>query len=531
MQNFLIQNNLDYLIINSTNKFLVEYNSLEDNSRYHLTGFTGSTGDALVSRDGDIYLFVDGRYHEQADRECDLSKINVVKLKQNQSFLEEVSKRISKNSTLGIIGEKTSVYRYECLSNILKEKNIQIKILEKDIYTKTDTLKEPKVLSVIEKNICGKSSSEKIQEIQNTLNTEEAYLFTNLEEVSYITNLRDFSKNYSTAINGKILITKNSSTIFCDDTAENADLNIKPIKEFKNSISGLKVIYYDKMSTNTADFELIKETAKPMINNPVSKMKSIKTEEELAHYKKCFERTDKAVFEIREFINRNENISEKDIDIELERSFKKYGAKLLSFKSIIAKDKNSALAHYSKSSAEEILKDGSLVLIDCGAYYEGGYATDITRVFVKGTPTEEQRKIYTLVLKSSLAAFNTPITNSTTGYDIDKTARDLLNKIAPSDFEFSHGLGHGIGISVHEQPPRLSPADYSSKTVIEDNMCFTIEPGLYFKDFGGVRLENSVYMKNRKIHSFSKMCYEKKLINFDLLTPQEKEQLKDFEVM
>ena len=528
MNKFLKENELDYIIINSTNKFLVEYNSLEENSRYYLTGFTGSTGDALVTRNGNIYLFVDGRYHEQADRECDLSKINIVKLKQNQSFLEEVTKIISENSTLGIIGEKTSVYRFECLKNILIEKNVNIKILEKDVYSNKHKIKKQQELTTIDKTICGRTSKEKIQEIQKYLNTNEAYLFTNLEEVSYITNLRDFSKNYSTAINGKMLISNETATLYCDDKADSNYFNIKPLADFKKD---LKIVYYDKVSTNTADYELFKEIAKPMIKNPVSKMKSIKTEEELIHYKHCFERTDKAVFAIREFINTNKNISEKDIDIELEKAFKHYGAKLLSFKSIVAKDKNSALAHYSKSSEQEILKDGSLVLIDCGAYYEGGYATDITRVFVKGNPTDEQKKIYTLVLKSSLAAFNTKITSETTGFDIDKTARDLLNKIAPKEFKFSHGLGHGIGISVHEQPPRLSPADYSAKTVIEDNMCFTIEPGLYFKDFGGVRLENSVYMKDRKIHSFSKMCYEKKLINFDMLTEEEKEQLKDFEVM
>ena len=78
---------------------------------------------------------------------------------------------------------------------------------------------------------------------------------------------------------------------------------------------------------------------------------------------------------------------------ELERQFKNYGAKSLSFKSIVARNQNSALAHYSKSSKEEIIKDGDLVLIDCGAYYEGGLATDITRVFVKGEGSEEMVKV------------------------------------------------------------------------------------------------------------------------------------------
>ena len=528
MQEFLKQNNLDYVIINSTNKFLVEYNVLEENSRYFLTGFSGSTGDALASCEGNIYLFVDGRYHEQADRECDLDKITVVKLQQNQSFLEEATNRIKPNSTLGIIGEKTSVYRYECLKTILEYKNVKIKVLDNDPYMKKGQ-KKVKTLSAIDKSITGLTSTEKIKKVQKGLKDNEAQLFTNLEEVSYITNLRDFSKAYSTAINGKVLVKKEVAILFCDDKVESTEIEVKPLSEFTNSLDGLKTVYFDKISTNMADYLAIKSIAEPVQSNIISKMKSVKTHSELEHYKECFKRTDKAVFEIREYINNNENISEKDIAENLEKAFKKYGAKLLSFKSIVAKDQNSALAHYSKSSEKEIMKDGSLVLIDCGAYYEGGYATDITRVFVKGTPSEEQKIIYTTVLKSSLAAFNEQITDKTTGYDIDKVARDLLNKIAPKNFEFSHGLGHGIGISVHEQPPRLSPAD-SSKTILEDNMCFTIEPGIYFKDFGGVRLENSVYMKDRKIHSFSRMCYEKKLINFDMLTDTEKEWLKDFEV-
>ena len=87
MQEFIKQNNLDYVIINSTNKFLVEYNVLEENSRYFLTGFSGSTGDALASCEGNIYLFVDGRYHEQADRECDLDTVCLVSPEENHESL------------------------------------------------------------------------------------------------------------------------------------------------------------------------------------------------------------------------------------------------------------------------------------------------------------------------------------------------------------------------------------------------------------------------------------------------------------
>ncbi|MBQ9688646.1 M24 family metallopeptidase, partial [bacterium] len=248
----------------------------------------------------------------------------------------------------------------------------------------------------------------------------------------------------------------------------------------------------------------------------------------IAHYKDCFKKTDDAVLATRECIDMHEGISEYDIEKALEENFYKYGAKSLSFKSIVAKDQNSAQAHYSKSSKDEILKDGSLILIDCGAYYEGGLATDSTRVFVKGEPTALQKEVYTKVLKAFLNAFATSVTTNTTGFEIDEVARKLLNKIKPDGFEFSHSLGHGIGISVHENPPSLSPSELG-KTLLKPNMCFTIEPGLYNESHFGIRLENSCYLdENYKIQSFSHLPFEEKLIDYTLLTQQEQEILNGY---
>ena len=93
LRKFLREENLDCLLINSTNEFLVEYNSLEENSRYILTGFSGSTGDAVVTADN-VYLFVDGRYHIQADLEVNHDIVTVVKLQTGQIFLDELIKKI-----------------------------------------------------------------------------------------------------------------------------------------------------------------------------------------------------------------------------------------------------------------------------------------------------------------------------------------------------------------------------------------------------------------------------------------------------
>ena len=184
-----------------------------------------------------------------------------------------------------------------------------------------------------------------------------------------------------------------------------------------------------------------------------------------------------------------------------------------------------------KSSKDEIIKDGDLILIDCGAYYEGGLATDITRVFVKGEPNSLQKKVYTTVLKMFLNAYNYQVVNGvTSGFEIDNLARKVYSMNNIKDFVFSHGLGHGIGVCVHEAPPNLSMNEIA-KAPILDNMCFTIEPGLYNEKEFGVRLENSCYLDNGVIKSFTNMNYEQKLIDYDMLTEDEKLWLKEFEVL
>lgn len=499
IREFMKEQEIKYLLVNSTNKYLVEYAPLEENSRYFLTDFTGSTGDVLVTPDT-IYLFVDGRYHIQADLEVDHNIVTVVKLQTGQIFLDELVKKIPPDETLGVFSKKNSQKRVE----YLQDKGLILKLLAKDPLDKDISYDNSSI-----KSVDGVPVEEKVKGIDYG----GAVLITNLEEVSYLFNLRDFSQNYSSKIQGKAVIIGGRARLLED------------VDDFVECYNGN--IYVDKSSINAYDFALIGDKAKILEDSPIKLMKSVKTNDEIAHYIEAFKRTDMAVKAVRNYIENSDNISEYDIAEQLEKEFKRFGAKSLSFKSIVAKDKNSALAHYSKCSKDEVLEDGSLVLIDCGAYYEQGLATDITRVFVKGKPSELQKRVYTTVLKMFLNAYNS---NFKTGYEIDALARDIYSKNELEGFEFNHGLGHGIGINVHEYPPNLSKNDMA-KVEIKDNMCFTIEPGLYNENHFGVRLENSCYMKDGKITSFVHMNYEKKLIDFSMLTEREKEWLKEFEVL
>lgn len=510
IKNFMADENLNYLLINSTNEFLVEYNTLDENSRYKLTKFSGSTGEALVTPDT-IFLFVDGRYHIQADQEVCHEKITVVKLQQGQKYLDELLKKIPEDETLGIFAKKNSQKKYEFLTSKRNIKLLNSDPLDREIDTQI------KQNIQLETKYTGLTYEEKIAKIITNLSDDQALYITDLDEVSYLFNMRNFSQNFSAKIKGKCLISKNKVELFTVDKLSELEQVLKT--------TTLEVLV-DKSTINAYDYKLL-TNSKELKQNPVQVMKAQKTEAELEHLKDVFLRTDKAVSAIRDFIENNENLSEFDIATQLENEFKKQGALGLSFNSIVAKDKNSALAHYSKSSKDEIIKDGSLVLIDCGAYFEGGLATDITRVFVKGNPSELHKKIYTMVLKAFLQAYN--YENPQNGFEIDKSVHEFFDSQNLEGFVFNHGLGHGIGINVHEYPPNLSSSELA-KTPFKEGMCFSIEPGLYKEGFFGVRLENSCYFKDSKIHSFAHMNYEKKLINFDMLTDQEKEWLKEFEV-
>ena len=517
---------VDYLLVNTTNQFLLEYAPIEENSCHNLTGFTGDTGDALYCANEKIYLFVDGRYHTQADLEVDKDKVSVVKLKLGEKQDEAICERILPNSTLGIVSSKVSQKRYEYFKTLLKVLNVKIKLLDIDIFEKPYK-KTSANAEIISPNYTGKTFTDTVKKL------EKPVLFTNSEEISYICNLRDFSKNYAVKIDGKLLITENDTILFTDSNIsheENLDFKVNKLEEFNNIIKNItSPILVDKATITAKDYSLIK---KPIYKeSPIKLFKSVKTKQELEHMKYCFEMTDKALTSTRNYIYENENLSEYDIEKELESNFKKYGAKSLSFKSIVARNQNSAQAHYMNSSKKEILKDGDLILIDCGAYYEGGLATDITRVFVKGDPLPIQKKVYTTVLKMFLFAFNHKVKEgTTTGFEIDNDTRGFLEEHKIDNFVFSHGLGHGIGVCVHEAPPNLSKNDIA-KTPIKNNMCFTIEPGLYNDKAFGVRLENTCYLENGVIKSFSNMCYEKKLIDFSMLTDIEKSQLNNFKVL
>ena len=253
MRELLKKLKIDYLLVNSTNEYLVEYSELSENARYTLTGFSGSTGDALITKDK-IYLFVDGRYHEQADKEAKAG-IDVVKLQLGQKQDEEIRKIINPKKTLGIVSKKVSQARLEGF------KGYKIKLLKDDPinnHTETHTSEYIKAFS------------------PKKYTVDKPTYISNLEEVSYLTGYRDFSKDYSSKIWAK-MITNGDMILFTDNSAcENY------LKNFKGEL------IVDKNSINAYDYSLIKSSTHK--TSEIKQIKSIKTESEIQAYKKAFKK-------------------------------------------------------------------------------------------------------------------------------------------------------------------------------------------------------------------------------------------------
>lgn len=530
LKNILSKNDLDGILINSTNEFLVEYNMLELNSRYHLTGFSGSMGDVLFTNDN-IYQFVDTRYHEQADNEVDHDFVEVVKIPMTQSYLASLLQQIPSYFKLGVIAPKTSKKFYEVLNNKLKEKNASIKLLNTDPVT--DFLKDLNndihynVFNV-GTDIAGNTPDEKFSIIKEFAGEKFHIIVTCLEDIAYLTNKRSYDFAYSAIFPAKAIIDENGVKIYSDCEIPHIGEFFEhlPFCEYEKAIRQIEVsnVFIDEEQMSIFDYNLINKNNK-ILPSRLNLFKTVKNEKEIEHMKECFRRADEALKVVYEMINSDKIYSEYDYSEALKKAMKDNGALSLSFKPIVAAGSNSSIIHYSSPSKEKLVNDGDFLLVDYGGYYEGGIATDTTRTFIKGTPTQEQKAAYTAVLKAFLSAYSNKYTKKSSYYNIDKIARDTISKHAPAGCFFTHATGHGVGICVHENPPIVSSRDIS-KTKILENTTFSIEPGVYKPQWGGIRLENTVYASYEedgiKMNSFSHFPFEIKLVDISLLNEYEK---------
>ena len=263
----------------------------------------------------------------------------------------------------------------------------------------------------------------------------------------------------------------------------------------------IQIILEDDM--NLAQYmkltEICRNCAFALGSKWIQKPRMVKDAEELAKLEQAEYIGDAAFTHILDVLK--PGVSEREIALELEFFMKKQGASKLSFDTIVASGANGSMPHAQVT--DRVLQSGDFVTMDFGCVYQG-YCSDMTRTVAIGTPTDEMKKVYQIVLDANLRAME-QIEAGKRCNEIDAVARDYIREQGYGEY-FGHGLGHGVGLDIHEEP-RFSP---KCDVITQENMVITDEPGIYLPGQFGVRIEDLVVVKENGYQKLSQS--EKKLI-------------------
>ena len=340
-------------------------------------------------------------------------------------------------------------------------------------------------------NLYEKMSSEEV----------DALLITKIPNVNYFSGFSGDSSALLIGKNFRKLITDGRYTEQAIIQAKNftlveqtEGLYKKIVDEIK--ISGCKKIGFESLVMTVAHHSYLKKELADVEFKSVEldTLRQVKDATEIENIRKACKIADDAFVKILEVIK--PGVREIDIAAELEYFMRKLGAEKPAFTTIVASGWRGSLPH--GTATDKKICAGELVTMDFGAIYNG-YCSDITRTICVGRVSDEQKKIYNLVLDAQLYGLEI-ITAGKGGKEIDAAVRERLDNAGYGRF-FVHGLGHGVGLEIHEEP-RLSKLSKCEKLL--PNMIVTDEPGIYIENFGGVRIEDTVLVTSGKAQALTR---------------------------
>lgn len=533
LRNILNKQNCDAYIIPKNDEYFGEYVPKNKDRLKFISGFTGSTGLALILKNKS-YLFVDGRYTLQAKKEIykDFKICEIPKIKPYY-----ILKNLNKEITLGF---DPKLFTSNTLKNIISNSLIKIKPINNnliDTIWKNKTKVNNNKFYILEKKYHGESFVNKISKVSKFLKFKDIHylLTTAVENISWLLNIRGSDASSSPLTNGKILFNKNGKIIFFTNIKKitpqikksfgkkvifiKEELFVNYLRKIKNS-----KILIDKKTCSFYYEKNIHSSNKLIdIEDPIYLLKAIKNKTEISNAKiaHLFDgiALTKFIFWLKNNYKKTK-ITEVSAQNKLEK-YKKQNKNYLypSFNTISGFGGNGAIVHYrSNNNTNKEIKGNNLYLLDSGSQYFYG-TTDVTRTIAIGNLSSFQKKIYSYVLKSHISVASYKLKKSTLGKHIDKIARVPLLKLG---YNYSHGTGHGVGyfLNVHEGPQGLSP--FNNHKILP-GMILSNEPGFYKENNFGIRIENLIYCKkinnnhskfiNLTMVPIDKDCINNKLFN------------------
>lgn len=536
-------------IINGTDPHQSEYVCDRWHARRWISGFTGSAGTVIVTKDKAL-IWVDSRYFVQCAAQIsgtvfEMRKIDGPDASSPLDFLKE---NFGKGGKVGISDETLMITADERY----RQNGIDIKATDDlldEIWKDRPSMPENPVIKM-DDDLCGMSAREKIEKIREMghRKDEDYHLISSLDDIAWILNLRGCDIDDTPVFLAHLLIGPDSVRLFTPK-ARFTDVKpecyeVLPYDDVATILSGLKdtVIRINPDRINMKMFNALSKAKNVRLSRGreySTDLKAVKNPTELEGMRTAHILDGVALVNFLAMVKRNEfDFTELSIakalsdERELEEDY--LGP---SFNTIAGFGAHGAVVHYSATEETDIPITGNgLLVLDSGGQYTCG-TTDVTRTLLFGKATKEQKEDYTLVLKGHLALAGQIFPKGTTGHQIDALAHQFLWQ---KGMDYFHGTGHGVGfrLSVHEGPQRISSKQGTGEPVqLEAGMVISDEPGIYKEGKHGIRIENLVAVTEAMKTDFGQFLtfevltccpYERDLIEKDLLTQDEIDMVDDY---
>ncbi|EPT3994667.1 aminopeptidase P family protein [Campylobacter upsaliensis] len=545
---------LDAYLVVSADPHLSEYLSDYYKVKDYLSGFQGSVG-TLVFTQKEAYLWVDGRYWLQAQKQLEGSGVVLQKQDKENTFQNWLKKNLKQGQILGSDFAVLNLALKKELEGFCTLKHCDLIAL---MWSDRPSLPKAQIYAH-EKAYCALSAKEKIALVRQKMCElgAENHLISSLDDIAYLTNLRGADVEYNPVFLSHLLIKQNETLLFVDEGKISGALKEELESEgiliyaYESVIEELKRLENTTLLIESAKMTaLLVEALNSSVKlieeiNPSTHLKAVKGAREISHIEDAMIEDGVALCRffawLEEALEQKQKINEVDIDTRITEFRAKSPFYISnSFATIAAFKGNGAFPHYKaeKQNCLDIEGDGFL-LIDSGGQYKNG-TTDITRVVPVGVLCEEQIHDYTLVLKAHIAISRAIFPKNIAMPLLDAITRQPLWE---EQLDYIHGTGHGVGyfLNVHEGPQVLSYfAPVLEKTRAKEGMLSSIEPGIYKADKWGVRLENLVVntkVENPKNSAYGEFLYFKPVtlcpfelscIDVNLLDEKEKRWLNAY---
>ena len=543
----MVREGIDIWIVPSADYHQSEYVGSFFKARQYMTGFTGSAGTAVFTKDKEC-LWTDGRYFIQAENELRGSGIVLCKMGEPEcdtieAFLE---KELPETGVIGFDGRTIGVgegKRYEDAASFKKGKvSYQFDLVGR-IWENRPRLPDEKAFALDEK-YTGESAASKLERVRTKMKEcgADVHLLTSLDDIAWLLNIRGNDVAYCPLVLSYLVLYMDHGELFTAEEKFSSELSeklardgivLRPYDEIEKVVSDLSPSLSILLDPDRVNYALYRRLPKNMevieTENPEILMKCIKNDTEIknikiAHMKDAAAHT-KFMYWLKKNIGKTE-ITEISAAEKLEAFRREQGGYLeASFEPISAFAEHGAIVHYSASAeSNAVLSEGKLLLTDTGGHYMEG-STDITRTVALGEVSQKEKEDFTLTARAMLRLMNTVFLHGCSGANLDCIAREIYWK---KKVNFNHGTGHGVGylLNVHEPPVNFRWKEGKTPApVLEKNMVITDEPGIYIEGSHGIRLENELVVCEDEKNEYGQFMRFEPLtyvpIDLDALLPEQ----------